>query len=123
MNNYILLDGKKYVTPSKNWKPVYDKPATVKATLLGGIDVTYGPAVYNEWQGEIEGPVTPKDGTWGSISDLRATIAKTTTVSFTDHYGTGMNVHVLGPFQERSLAPKWDSASNCIFVQVRLIKA
>jgi hypothetical protein len=123
MNNYISLDGLKYYTPNKYWSPVEDKPATIRQTLLGATDVTYGPAVFCEWRGQIEGPVTPKDGTWGSITTLRTTIAKMVAVAFVDHYGTGMNVHALGPFQERSLSPRWDSASNSIYVTVRIVKA
>jgi hypothetical protein len=241
MNNYIILDGKKYKTPAKRWSPVYGKPATVKTTLMGVVDVTYGPGFYNEWQGEIEGPVVPiDDGTrqvetataagtvstagnasitvtaagmtgspkvysvavalsdtasvwagkvrtalgadnaltalftvggsgtsivltaksilagndatlniaiatgtavgitaaptsattttgvatsWGAILDLRATIAELAAVAFQDHYGAAVNVHALGPFQERSLSPAWDGPNNKIFIQVRLVKA
>ena len=125
MNNYITLDGKKYRTPSKYWTPVEDKPATVKMTLNGTVDVTYGPHTFFEWRGQIEGPVTPDDTNWGTIEDLRTTCAKTTSVKFRDHYyptHSEIDVHVLGPFQERSLSTMWDNASNRIYVTVRIVK-
>ncbi len=239
MNNYITLDGKKYMTPAKFWQPYVDKPATVRKTLMGATDVTFGPAVTEEWRGQIEGPVTPEDDgtpqietitllgaittggwaqmiitaegatlyvsalavlgrplselattfayninhsvdlvdfqskytasssgadivltakqtgvgdatlnmhvrndgcqgltevltsqntapgtnkTYGTIDDLRAVIAGDLPVPFIDHYGNSCTVVVLGPFAERSLASKWDSPTNVIFLQVRLVK-
>ncbi len=238
MNDYIVLDGKKYKTPAKFWQPYVDKPATVRKTLLGDTDVTFGPAVTEEWRGQIEGPVTvlydllqietaaavgtvtiagyvnvqitanvlsdqgnmaefdvpvalndtasmwaakvraalgaapeftdhftvggtgasivlttkvgaPNDPTlniaisgngtgivdaptsanaqasstsWGTIDDLRAVIQANLPVPFIDHYGNSCTVVVLGPFAERSLASKWDSPTNVIFLQVRLVK-
>jgi len=122
MNNYITLDGKKYKTIHKQWTPGSDKPATLRRTLLGSLDVTYGPGTFNDWQGKLEGPVTPIDGSWGSIADLRLTIVKLTSVSMTDHYGVTFTVHILGPFQEESRSPVWDSASNMIYVKVRIVK-
>jgi len=122
MNNYITLDGKKYKTIHKQWTPGSDKPSTLRRTLLGSLDVTYGPGTFNDWQGKIEGPVTPIDGTWGSIADLRLTIVKLTSVSMTDHYGVTFTVHILGPFQEESRSSMWDAASNMIYVKMRIVK-
>jgi len=121
MNSYITLDGKKYKTVHKQWTPGGDKPATLRRTLLGSLDVTYGPGTFNDWQGKIEAPVTPIDGSWGTITDLRTTIAKTSNMSFTDHYGTSYTVHVLGPFQEESRSPMWDGSSNAIYVKMRIV--
>jgi hypothetical protein len=122
MNNYITLDGKKYKTIHKQWTPGSDKPATVRRTLLGTLDVTYGPGTFPDWQGKIEGPVTPIDSSWGSIADLRLTIVKMTSLSMTDHYGVTSTVHVLGPFAEESRSPVWDAATNMIYVKVRIVK-
>jgi hypothetical protein len=122
MNNYITLDGKKYKTIHKQWTPGSDKPATLRRTLLGSLDVTYGPGTFNDWQGRIEAPITPIDGTWGSITDLRLTIVKLTSVSMTDHYGVTFTVHILGPFAEESRSPVWDGASNMIYVKMRIVK-
>lgn len=122
MNNYITLDGKKYKTPSKQWQPVSNKPATVRNTLLGEIDATFGSAAIDEWQGQIEGPVTPTDGTWGAITDLRTSLRKNIQLVMTDHYGVAYDVVVFGPLKEESLMPMWDSPSNIIAVTARIIK-
>ena len=121
MNNYITLDSKKYKTMHKAWLPITDKPATLRRTLAGSLDVTYGPGVFNEWQGKIEVPVTAATG-YGTIADLRTTVAKLTSVSMTDHYGATYTVHVLGPFTEESRSPMWDGSLNMIYVQVRIVK-
>jgi len=122
MNSYITLDGKKYKTPGKVWNPTTQKPATVRYTLLGAIDGTFGAANLCDWDGEIEGPVTPTDGTWGSINDLRTTLAKRAALSFTDHYGNSYTVLCQGPFKETSFSTMWDDASNHINISVRITK-
>jgi len=122
MNNYILLDTLKYMTPAKNWTPVPGKPATVRINLDGSTDATYGPGVIFEWRGAIIAPVTPIDVTWGTKADLDVTIAKRQPIAFVDHYGTSCNVHVLGPFAATSRSPKWDGASNEFEVEVTLVR-
>jgi hypothetical protein len=122
MNNYITLDGKKYKTPGKVWNPTVNKPTTVRYTLLGAIDGTFGAANLCDWDGEIEGPVTPIDGTWGSIGDLRATLAKLSALSLIDHYGATYTVICQGPFREQSFMNMWDSPSNHIAVTVKITK-
>lgn len=122
MNDYITLNGKRYKTPSTNWAPVYNKPSTVRYTLLGAADATYGPAMGYEWQGEIEVPYSAT-APWGSLSDFQATLALMTSCSFIDHLGTSYTVHVVGPqFRQRSLMSMWDSNSNKFYIPVRLIK-
>jgi len=120
MNNYITLDGFKYVTPFGKWTPVMDKPATARIDLLGGLDVTYGPATWQRWQGMIEVAANPTIG-YGSPNDLRATLAKRTAVAFIDHYGENYSVHLLGPFPEMSFTPVWDGDSNVIFFQLTVV--
>jgi hypothetical protein len=122
MNNYITLDGNKYATNAKGWKVINGKPGTERYTLLGALDVTYGPATPKCWEGEINGPVTARAAGWGTIVTLRTTLAKKQAVSYTDHYGTTVNVHCLGDFAERSLSTQWDGATNVIYVSVRLVK-
>jgi hypothetical protein len=122
MNNYIVLDGKQYKTPSRAWNAVETKPATVRNTLLGEIDVTFGSTTIQEWQGMIEGP-TVATPPWGTIADLRATLRKTTTVVYTDHYGlVTYDVVCVGPFKEESFSPKWDGDSNYININARIVK-
>jgi hypothetical protein len=123
MNNYILLDGKRYATQTKAWTPTVDKPNTIRKTLAGELDVTYGPGAFEEWIGTVEAPVTPISSSWGSIQDLRATLLKRASVEFEDHYGIQRwDVHCIGPFKERSLSPMWDALSNIWFMDVKIVK-
>lgn len=121
VNDYITLDGKKYRVPSKTWEPSINKPETVRVTLSGALDLTYGPSVFKEWIGSIEAPVTPIDSSWGSVADVRTSLAKKSSVTFVDHYGTSYTVAVSGPFRERSISPKWDASTNVILFDVRII--
>ena len=120
MNNYVTLDGKKYSCPFKEWEPVFEKPVSARFTWAGAADVTFGNGGYKTWSGSIRAQVTPASG-FGSVSDIRNTIAKLTTVGFQDHYGDKtytVAVEQIGP--ERSISAKWDGASNVIFFPVRL---
>ena len=117
MNNYIILDGKRYVTPAKTWQPATYKSGSLRFTLTGTLDATYGAATILEWVGQIEAPATATTP-WGAIADLRTSLRKRAGVSFTDHYGTSYTVHTLGPFPERSVSPRWDGASNKIYINV-----
>ncbi len=123
MNDYIELDGKKYATNAKTWHPVRSNPATERRTLTGSLDITYGPGEIFSWEGEIHGPVIPRDGTWGSITDLRASIVKKSALTMRDHYGEVYNVYCLGDFPERSLMNVWDNPANVFYVFVRLVKS
>lgn len=119
MNNYITLDSKKYVTPQQGWIPRVIKPSTVRLTLLGAIDATYGPGNILEWQAEIEAAVSPASG-YGSPSDLRTSLQKVVGLSFTDHFSTSHTVHVRG-FEETSMSPMWDGSSNVVIFNVTLM--
>lgn len=122
MNNYLKLDGYKYMTPARNWRPIPSKPATTRVNLDGSTDVTYGPATINQWVGDIIAPVTAPGGGWGTKALLDVTIAKRQAVAFEDHYGNACNVHVLGSFEAISRSPMWDGASNEFLVAVVLLK-
>jgi hypothetical protein len=122
MNNYITLDDKKYKCPAKQWQPVTTKPNSVRVTLLGEVDVTFGSATIREWQGQIEGPVSVPDGTWGTVDDLRATLAKRQELPLIDHFGISHTVVCIGPFKEEPFMSMWDSASNHFNVSARIIK-
>nr|MBN1228893.1 hypothetical protein [Anaerolineae bacterium] len=124
MNNYITLDSKKYMTSSKDWAPVWLKPATDRITLSGEMDVTYGPGLIVGYTGSIIAPVTSPGTGWGTVSDLKTTLAKRTAVTFTAHdSSTAVNVHVLGPFNPASMSPMWDASSNEWHVPVRVLEA
>ena len=86
MNNYIVLNGKRYMTVHKNWKPVVGKPATVRYTLSGETDVTYGTGTEVGWSGEISCPVTPISSAWGAIEDMRLLKTYMAPVAFVDHF-------------------------------------
>lgn len=122
-NAYIVLDGLKYTTLQRSWKPVPVKSSQDRLNLDGSRDVTYGPAVFTDYQGEIVAPVTPADTSYGTYEDLMETIEQLEAVSFTDHYGNTFNVHVLGPFELKSLLPDWNSSSNMWYVDVRIAAA
>ncbi|MCK4975922.1 MAG: hypothetical protein KAS36_03230 [Anaerolineales bacterium] len=122
MNNYIVLDSLKYKTSFGSWKVRQRKPHSEKYTAAGTLDMTYGPASPYEWAGDILAPVTPDDGSYGDIDDLRATLAKCTSLSYQDHYGGSYTVHAIGPFTEESRSPMWDAASNGFRVDVKLVK-
>jgi hypothetical protein len=129
MNSYILLGttillAKKYKTPAKFWQVVPVKPAMFRYTLLGAADVTYGPGDYVEWQGQIEGTLSPDTvNGYGTLAELRAILKTKGEVSYQDHYGTAYQVHLMGPFPECSLHPVWSDPSNKIYIQVRIVKA
>jgi hypothetical protein len=122
MNNYMTLDGKKYMVPFGAWKVRQRKPSSEKYTAGGNLDVTYGPATPYEWEGKIIAPVTPIDGTWGDIDDLRLTVAKRTSLSFTDHHSVAHTVHLFGPFTEETMSPMEDAATNEFRVDCRIVK-
>ncbi|HZW04401.1 MAG TPA: hypothetical protein VFF68_10765, partial [Anaerolineaceae bacterium] len=69
--DYITLDGLKFKTPQKAWRPVDNNPSTLRRTLAGDADATFGPAAFFTWEGEIEAPPVASVG-WGTYADLKA---------------------------------------------------
>ncbi len=122
MNNYIVLDSYRYLTKT-TWVPLTAKPASVRYNLSGTTDVTYGPAVPVEWAGQVIAPVTRAGAQWGTIDDLRVTLAKRQALDFYDHYDAYYSVHVLGQFIEESLMTMWDDVLNEFWIPIQLIKA
>ena len=127
-NNYIIIndgtDTKWYKTASKSWRYKPDNPSTARVLQSGKMDVTYGNADIKMWEGDIIAPVTSPGGNWGSISTLRTQLARKVLFTFTDHYGTAhTETAIQGPFNEESIAPDWDSASNDILVRIRVMTA
>jgi len=121
MNAYVTLDGNKYSAPHGQWAPSTDRPVVVRRLLSGGTNVTFGPAPIQRWQGQLNASVTPASG-FGDIDDLRATVAKLESLSFTDHYGTSYTVVVDRSVGEESLSPVWDSAENKFKVSLTLLE-
>lgn len=120
MNNYITFDGKKYMTVHRKWTPAPYRPRNIRQTSAGNLDATFGPAVFYVWKGEIIAPVTPADASWGTPSDLRASMLKDQILVMIDHYGTTYNVAVTGGGDENSHSPMWDAASNRINFSIEL---
>jgi len=121
MNDYITLDGFKYATSANNWKKLLDKPNTVRYTLSGALDITFGAASPTRWVGDVIAPVSARSEGWGTISNLRTSLAKVSSILFTDHYGNRYNVFSVAPLQQRSLMNRWDDTNNVFFVPVELV--
>jgi hypothetical protein len=120
MNNYITLDGKKYSCPYKQWEMQTEKPMSYRYTWGSGIETTYGAGVFKTWKGNMVARITPASG-FGSVADIRITLAKTVSLTFIDHYGTTFTVHASYAGPERSFSPVWDGASNAIFFPVLIV--
>jgi len=121
MNDYITLDGFKYATSANNWKKLLEKPNTVRYTLSGALDITFGAASPIRWVGDVIAPVSARSEGWGTISDLRTSLAKVSSMVFTDHYADSFTVFSVAPLQERSLMNRWDDTNNVFFVPVELV--
>ena len=119
MAAYIEIDGLRYVTPSKAWEPSETKPSTLRVTLSGALDVTYGPAILLEWRGEVEAPVTAIT-LYGTITDLITSLRKKQLLTFKDHYGTSYSADISGQMVRRSHSAGWSASSNIWFVSVTI---
>lgn len=122
MNDYIILDNKRYKAIFGQWAPTRVKPAKIRKTLAGATDATYGPAITVSWEGTLIVPVTPSGSSWGSDEDLRTSFDKLESLSFTDHYGDTCNVIAAGVLQENSLTPTWDSVLNRFLFRTTLVR-
>lgn len=120
MNEYITLDSLKYPTLSTDWTSHLVVPSSDAMMLNGEVAVTFGPAARREWNGSIKAEVTARDTGWGTIADLRTTLAKLTTLSFTDHYSSSYTVLVQIAGPEISLSPMWDATSNEFAIKVKV---
>lgn len=116
--DYIILDGYRYKTLAKVWKPSVLRPATARMTLGGTLEATFAPATMKRWEGAItvpHGESAPgvANGTLpGNVFTLRASLAKSATVLFTDHNGNAYTCVCQGPYEEQSIVNVWNSASN-----------
>lgn len=126
--DYIILDGYRYKTLAKQWRPVTARPATARLTLLGEMEGTFGVGTMMRWDGQIsvrhgeEAPL-PADGSeYGNIFTLRATMQKREALAFTDHNGAAFPETVMiGPFDETALVNVWNSNTNKYYVRVQLV--
>lgn len=95
-------------------------PGSDELALNGQSLVTFGPASVMTWQGNIKAPVTPRGEGWGDVDNLRTTLQKLSTLSFTDHYSNTYTVVVRQTQPEQSKTPMWDGASNEIAFPVEV---
>lgn len=126
-NSYIILDGYRYKTLAKQWRPTTARPASPRLTLLGEMEATFGVGALKRWEGLISVPhgetaPLPADGSqYGNIASLRDTLNKRSALAYVDHNGIPYNEAVLtGPFDEQSLVNVWDSTANKYFVRVQI---
>jgi hypothetical protein len=121
MNDYIILDGKRYRTGHPEWEPIEDRPMVVKRLLSGATNVTFGPATFTSWSGVIHVDVGAQ-APFGTIDDFRATCRKRAVLSFTDHYGNSASVVIDRRVGGRSLSPMWDANDNVWRMNITLLK-
>jgi hypothetical protein len=127
---YIILDGFRYKTLAKQWRPTTIRPVQARITLAGRLTATFGAAALKRWDGIISAPsgeavpppAIPGETVYGTIENLRATLRKHEQVKFTDHYGTVYWFStILGPFEEESLQNIWNAPTNKFLVRVSIM--
>lgn len=121
MNDYITLDGKKYMT-TRNWEPQEQKPMTARLLANGNLDVTYGEGTLGQYSGEIIARIDEARQDYGTSSDLETSLRKKEGLVFIDHDGVQHTAHI-GSFKRRSLKVNWGAAGNKFYYQVVLIYA
>ena len=57
MNDYIILDGKRYRTSHPDWEPTEERPMVVRRLMSGKTNVTFGPATFTGWSGVVTAEV------------------------------------------------------------------
>ena len=121
MNDYIILDGKRYRTAAESWEPNEERPMVVRRLMSGASNVTFGPATFAGWRGIILVDVTPQ-ASFGTIDDMRATYRKRQALTFTDHYGNSHSVVIDRAVGEKSISPMWTAVDNTFRINTSLIK-
>jgi hypothetical protein len=129
MADYIVLNGKRFRALQKAWQPSGPVPATVRVTLHGDLDITFGPRRLKNWIGQLVAPNTadpaPTDGsgeTYGTAADLRTLLDFKAAVTFKDHLGVTYNpAGLIGSGRERSLLPDWDNPGNKFYIEVEIV--
>lgn len=122
MNDYITLDSWRYKCRFPDWRPWFFKPGTIRYTLGGNSDATYGTAVPQGWEGAIEVPYEDS-GSYGGRSEFETSIKTLGPISFTDHFGSTYNVHIVGQVTFEAIKPMYDADDTKLYYMVRLEKA
>lgn len=134
--NYIKLGVdasslKRYKTVFQQWKHIIRNPNTSRYLWDGCLDVSYGPALPEEWIGVIIVPVTSADASYGTFNELMVPLMTRAPIKFVDHSGflngqnveTPINVISLGDYEEDSLTPWLFDDWNSYFISIRLVRA
>ena len=111
MNNYIEINGCKYMTLGSNWTPQSIMPSQVRPTWTGRLDVVFAPKIIQNYIGVIIVPVTPPTG-FGNLDDFRTAYQAQAAQTFKDHYGNQFSIVFTGTLPEKSIMNAWDAASN-----------
>ncbi len=111
MNNYVVINGKKYMTLGSNWTPESTLANQVRPTWSGRLDVVYAPNSIKNFVGTVIVPVTPATG-FGNMDDFRLAYVTKAAQTFTDHFGNEYTIIFIGKMSEKSLTNCWDGASN-----------
>lgn len=98
VNAYITLDGKQYPVSITRYEPVQEKIQNVHVSVGGAHVSQHFNFVEQRWGFDLR-VLYNGDATWGDVADLQIAYAKEY-VSFTDHYGTTVNVFMEGPLPE-----------------------
>jgi len=117
MNNYIQINGKKYMALAADWVPSRSTLSQVRPTWSGRMDVIYAPAVIVSYSGTLIVAKTPATG-FGSMTDFRASYDAPSVSTFIDHYGTTYSIAFQGKMDEKSIMNTWDAASNEFHIPV-----
>lgn len=126
--NCILIDGYRYKTVAKQWKPQTSRPSTARVNLLGNLEATYGGFTILRWEGMVIAPVVaPAKGAsevypWGDIENLRASVQKAANIVFIDHYGKKYDpTTILADAREDSLQNVWNGDANKVYLTLSLM--
>lgn len=121
MNNYIILDGKRYRTAAESWEPNEERPLIVRRLMSGGSNVTFGPATFTGWRGVVVVDVSAV-APFGTPTEFRTTYRKRDVLSFTDHFGNVSSVVIDRSVVEKSVSPMHDAPDNTMRFNLALIK-
>jgi hypothetical protein len=121
MNDYIILDGKRYRVAHETFEPNEDRPMMVRRLLSGSTRVTFGPATFTGWSGTLMADVSAV-APFGTPDDLRVTYKKRTSLDFTDFEGNAYTVVIDRRVGEKSLSPKHDAEDNTFRMNMTLLK-
>jgi hypothetical protein len=121
--DYILLDGKRYRSLARAWRPSVTNPRSGRIAMDGTHSATFASHSVAVFEGSLVAPLTapsPNPENWGTLETLLASLTKPQLLSFTDHWGKVFMVLVQGRHDQNSLQNVWDAPGNKFYVPVVL---